>query len=147
MTFPNGLRSLNHPDFRRFFLAQFVALVCGWMHTEAPSWLVLQLPDSPLRLGLIGTLQFGPILLFSVVTGAVADRLPKRRVLVTTQLALAVLALVLASLGAAGRRALVAGGAGGGAGRPGPDVRLPGPPVVHDRDGRQGRSGQRRRPE
>ena len=102
MTFPNGLRSLNHPDFRRFFLAQFVALVCGWMQTVAQSWLVLQLTDSPLRLGLIGTLQFGPILLFSVVTGAVADRLPKRRVLVTTQLALAVLALVLASLVASG---------------------------------------------
>jgi predicted MFS family arabinose efflux permease len=102
MTFPNGLRSLNHPDFRRFFLAQLVALVCGWMHTVAQSWLVLQLTDSPLRLGLIGTLQFGPILLFSVVTGAVADRLPKRRVLVTTQLALAVLALILASLVASG---------------------------------------------
>ena len=57
------------------------------MQTVAQSWLVLQLTDSPLRLGLIGTLQFGPILLFSVVTGAVADRLPKRRVLVTTQLA------------------------------------------------------------
>jgi len=102
MTFPNGLRSLNHPDFRRFFLAQFVSLICGWMQTVAQSWLVLQLTDSPLRLGLIGTLQFGPILLFSVVTGAVADRLPKRRVLVTTQLTLAALALVLAALVASG---------------------------------------------
>jgi predicted MFS family arabinose efflux permease len=102
MTFPNGLRALNHPDFRRFFLAQMLALVCGWMQTVAQSWLVLQLTGSPLRLGLIGTLQFGPILLFSVVTGAVADRLPKRRVLVVTQLALAVLALVLAALVATG---------------------------------------------
>ena len=98
MTFPNGLRALNHADFRRFFLAQMVALVCGWMQTVAQSWLVLQLTGSPLRLGLIGTLQFGPILLFSVVTGAVADRLPKRRVLVVTQLTLAMLALVLAAL-------------------------------------------------
>ena len=102
MTFPNGLRSLNHPDFRRFFLAQLLSLICGWMQTVAQSWLVLQLTDSPLRLGLIGTLQFGPILLFSVVTGAVADRLPKRRVLVTTQLTLAALALVLAALVASG---------------------------------------------
>jgi predicted MFS family arabinose efflux permease len=102
MTFPNGLRSLNHPDFRRFFLAQLLSLICGWMQTVAQSWLVLQLTDSPLRLGLIGTLQFGPILLFSVVTGAVADRLPKRRVLVTTQLTPAALALVLAALVASG---------------------------------------------
>jgi predicted MFS family arabinose efflux permease len=103
MTFPNGLRALNHPDFRRFFLAQMVALVCGWMQTVAQSWLVLQLTGSPLRLGLIGTLQFGPILLFSVVTGAVADRLPKRRVLVATQLTLAALALAMAALVASGR--------------------------------------------
>jgi predicted MFS family arabinose efflux permease len=103
MPFPSGLRALNHPDFRRFFLAQLAALVSGWMHTVAQSWLVLQLTDSPLRLGLIGTLQFGPILLFSIVTGAFADRLPKRRVLVTTQVTLAILALVLAALVASGR--------------------------------------------
>jgi len=103
MIFPSGLRALNHPDYRRFFLAQLVALVSGWMHTVAQSWLVLQLTDSPLRLGLIGTLQFGPILLFSVVSGAIADRLPKRRVLVATNLTLALLALALAGLVASGQ--------------------------------------------
>jgi predicted MFS family arabinose efflux permease len=103
MTFPSGLRALNHADFRRFFLAQLVAMVSGWMHTVAQSWLVLQLTDSPLLLGLIGTLQFGPILLFSIVTGAFADRVPKRHLLVTTQLALATLAVLLASLVATGR--------------------------------------------
>jgi len=103
MIFPSGLRALNHADFRRFFLAQLVAMVSGWMHTVAQSWLVLQLTDSPLRLGLIGTLQFGPILLFSIVTGAYADRLPKRRLLVTTQLVLAALAVALAALVASGR--------------------------------------------
>jgi len=102
MIFPSGLRALNHPDYRRFFLAQLVALVSGWMHTVAQSWLVLQLTDSPLRLGLIGTLQFAPILLFSIVTGAIADRLPKRRLLVATNLTLATLALVMAALVASG---------------------------------------------
>jgi predicted MFS family arabinose efflux permease len=103
MSFPSGLRALNHPDYRRFFVAQLVALVSGWMHTVALSWLVLQLTDSPLRLGLIGTLQFAPILLFSIVTGAIADRLPKRRLLVATNLTLAVLALGLAALVASGQ--------------------------------------------
>ena len=102
MPFPSGLRALDHADFRRFFAAQLGALVSGWMHTVAQSWLVLQLTDSPFRLGLIGTLQFGPILLLSIVTGAIADRLPKRRVLMTTQLVLALLALVLAALVSAG---------------------------------------------
>ena len=103
MAFPSGLRALNHPHFRRFFVAQIVAMISGWMHTVAQSWLVLQLTDSPLRLGLIGTLQFGPILVFSLVTGAFADRLPKRRLLVTTQLVLAALAVALAALVASGR--------------------------------------------
>ena len=98
MPFPSGLRALNHADFRRFFLAQLVALVCGWMHTVSQSWLVLTLTDSPLRLGLIGTLQFAPILLFSIFTGAVADRVPKRRLLMATQTIAAGLALVLAAL-------------------------------------------------
>ena len=84
MTLPSGLRAFQHADFRRFFLAQFVAQVGSWMQTVAQSWLVLQLTSSPLLLGLIGTLQFGPILLFSIVSGALADRLPKKRVLIVT---------------------------------------------------------------
>lgn len=98
MRFPRALRALDHDDFRVFFAAQLVALVGGWMQTVAQSWLVLQLTNSPFRLGLIGTLQFAPVLLFSLVSGAVADRLPKRRLLVVTQTILGVQALTLAAL-------------------------------------------------
>ena len=98
MLFPRALRALNHDEFRLFFAAQLVSLVGSWMQTVAQSWLVLQLTDSPFRLGLIGTLQFAPVLLFSIVSGAVADRLPKRRLLVVTQTVLACQALTLAAL-------------------------------------------------
>jgi predicted MFS family arabinose efflux permease len=98
MPWPRGLRALAHRDYRIFFAAQFVGLVGSWMQSVAQAWLVLQLTDSPLRLGLLSALQFGPVLLFSVVTGVVADRLPKRRLLVATQLVLAALALALAGL-------------------------------------------------
>src|SRR3989441_4618154 len=73
------------------------------MQAVAQAWLVLQLTDSPFRLGLISTLQFSPILVFSVVTGAVADRLPKRALLVATQTTLACQALLLGALVATGR--------------------------------------------
>jgi MFS family permease len=96
--FPRGLRALNHPEFRRFYGAQLLAQVGTWMQTVAQSWLVLQLADSPFKLGLIGTLQFLPILLFSVISGAVADRLPKRRVLIVTQATLACQAAAVAAL-------------------------------------------------
>ena len=81
MRFPAGLRALNHADYRRFYVGQCVSQVGSWMQSVGQAWLVLQLTGSPLRLGLIGTLQFAPVLLFSLFTGALADRLPKRRVL------------------------------------------------------------------
>ena len=98
MPLPTALRAFRHADFRRFFAAQFVAQVGSWMQTVAQSWLVLQLTSSPLLLGLIGTLQFAPILLFSIVAGAVADRVPKRRLLLVTQSVLGGQALVLGAL-------------------------------------------------
>jgi predicted MFS family arabinose efflux permease len=99
---PHGLRALNHPDFRRFFLSQFAAQVGSWMQNVAQAWLVLQLTNSPFRLGLLATLQFSPVLLFSIVSGAVADRLPKRRLLIATQTTLACQGLLLALLVATG---------------------------------------------
>jgi predicted MFS family arabinose efflux permease len=98
MTFPRGLRALNHAQFRRFFSAQLVALTGSWMQTVAQSWLVLSLTNSPFRLGLIGTLQFAPVLAFSIFSGAVADRFPKRRILMLTQAALAAQAAALGAL-------------------------------------------------
>src|SRR5205823_4549760 len=98
VTFPGGLRALNHRDFRVFWTGQLVSLVGTWMQSVAQSWLVLQLSDSPLKLGLIGTFQFAPVLLFSVVAGAIADRLPKRRLILATQTALCLQALALTAL-------------------------------------------------
>src|SRR5216684_3665450 len=107
MPLPIGLRALRHPDYRRFFTAQFVAQTGSWMQTVAQSWLVLQLSPSPFKLGLIGSLQFAPILLFSIASGALADRLPKRRLLICTQTALGCLALILAALVGSGLGGLV----------------------------------------
>src|SRR6266542_5830796 len=72
MPLPIGLRAFHHADFRRFFWAQLVAQTGTWMQTVAQSWLVLQLTPSPFKLGLIGSLQFAPILLFSIASGALA---------------------------------------------------------------------------
>src|SRR2546421_4996399 len=79
MTVPAGLRALRHRDFRVFFAGQAVALVRSWMQQVAQAWLVLSLTNSPLRLGLVRSLNFLPLLLFAIVRGAVRHRLPKRR--------------------------------------------------------------------
>ena len=102
MPLPTGLRALRHADYRRFVAAQIVAQIGVWMQTVAQSWLVLQLTPSPFKLGLIGTLQFAPILLFSVASGALADRVPRRKLLILMQAALGIQALGLALLVASG---------------------------------------------
>ena len=102
MAFPHGLRALNHAPFRSFFLAQLVALVGAWMQTVSQSWLVLQLTDSPFKLGLLGTLQFGPILLLSPFAGVIADRWSRRGLLIASQSALLCQAWALALLVATG---------------------------------------------
>jgi len=98
VTFPSGLRALDHRDFRLFWTGQLVSLIGTWMQSVAQSWLVLQLSGSPLKLGLIGTFQFAPVLLFSVVAGALVDRLPKRRLILATQTLLALQAFTLTAL-------------------------------------------------
>ena len=97
-TIPAWLRAFRHRDFRLLWFGQIVSLTGTWMQSLGQSWLVLELTGSPFRLGLISTLQFGPFLVLSFVAGAVADRLPKRRVLVVTQTALLLQAAVLATL-------------------------------------------------
>jgi predicted MFS family arabinose efflux permease len=102
MPLPSGLRALAHADYRRFAAAQLVSQVGSWMQSVAQSWLVLQLTPSPFKLGLIGTLQFGPILLLSIAAGALADRVPKRKLLITTQTVQCGYSLALAALVASG---------------------------------------------
>jgi MFS family permease len=77
--------ALRHRNFRLFWTGQLVSLIGTWMQTTGQAWLVLQLTKSAWALGLVGALQFLPIMLFSLFGGVLADRLPKRKVLLFTQ--------------------------------------------------------------
>lgn len=90
--------ALRHRDFRLFWLGQMVSLIGTWMQTMAQAWLVLDLTGSPFLLGLVGAVQFGPFLLFSLLAGVAADRFPKRRLLIVTQCTLMILALGLGTV-------------------------------------------------
>jgi MFS family permease len=98
MQFPAALRALNHRDFRLFWIGQSISSVGSWMQSVGLSWLVLELTDSPFRLGVVSALQFGPVLLLSAIAGVVVDRTPKRPLILTTQTALMVPAFALAVL-------------------------------------------------
>jgi MFS family permease len=95
---PAALRAFRHRDFRLFFSGQLISLVGTWMQSVAQAWLVLELTNSPFRLGLVSALQFAPMLVLSFFAGALADRLRKRRLVLTSQSVLFSQALALALL-------------------------------------------------
>jgi MFS family permease len=94
----NALPAFKYRNFRLFWFGQLISLIGTWMQTTGQSWLVLQLTHNSLALGTVGALQFLPILLFTLYGGVLADKLPKRRVLLFTQSASAVVATILGVL-------------------------------------------------
>src|SRR5579884_3499871 len=82
-----ALSSLRHRNYRLYWSGQVVSLVGTWMQAIGQAWLVLELTNSGFQLGLVGALQALPVLLLSLFGGVVADRWPKRRVLMVTQTA------------------------------------------------------------
>ena len=77
--------ALRHRNFRLFFVGQLISLIGTWMQTTAQAWLVLELTRSAWLLGVVGALQFLPVMFLSLFGGVLADRLPKRKVLLFTQ--------------------------------------------------------------
>lgn len=77
--------ALRHRNFRLFWSGQLISLIGTWMQTTGQAWLVLEMTHSAWLLGIVGALQFLPVMLFSLFGGVLADRLPKRRVLLFTQ--------------------------------------------------------------
>jgi MFS family permease len=90
-----ALTSLRHRNYRLYWFGQVISLIGSWMQAIGQAWLVLELTHSAWQLGLVGALQFLPVLLFSIVGGIFADRWPKRRVLLVTQAAAMIQALLL----------------------------------------------------
>ncbi len=91
-------RSLGIRNYRLFFFGQLVSVTGTWMQTVAQTWLVLNLTGSGVDLGITVALQFLPMLLFGLWGGLLADRSDKRKLLIGTQVAGGLLALVLFGL-------------------------------------------------
>jgi len=100
---PAAFRSLKHRNFRLFFGGQLISLVGTWMQTIAQSWLIYRLTGSSVLLGLLGFVSHIPIFLLSPIGVLTADRWPRQRVVIATQVSSMVLAFLLAALTFAGR--------------------------------------------
>jgi MFS family permease len=90
--------ALRHRDFRLFLGGQLVSQCGTWVQTVAQGWLVLQLTNSALAVGLVTALGSFPILLLTLYGGVVADRVDKRRLVIVLQSLMLCEALALAVL-------------------------------------------------
>ncbi|MEU9037693.1 MFS transporter [Streptomyces sp. NPDC048352] len=94
--------SLKIRNYRLFATGQVVSNTGTWMQRIAQDWLVLSLTGSASAVGITIALQFLPMLLFGLYGGVLADRLPKRPLLITTQSAMGLTGVALAALTLAG---------------------------------------------
>src|SRR6266704_2486852 len=95
--------ALRHRNFRLFWSGQLISLTGTWMQTIGQAWLVLELTHSAWLLGVVGALQFLPVLILALFGGVLADRLPKRPMLLFTQSCALLQAAVLWVLVATGQ--------------------------------------------
>ena len=95
---PRTLAALQVRNYRLYLSSQVVATTGLWMQRIAQDWLVLELTGSITAVGVAVALQFLPVLLFGLFGGVIADRYPKRRILLVTQSVAASMALTLGLL-------------------------------------------------
>jgi MFS family permease len=100
---PRGaFAALSSRSYRIYLGGQSLANIGTWMQSIAQDWLIFGLTRSSAAVGVTMALQFLPMLALGLHTGAVADRLPKRRILLTTQTLNAAAAGTLAVITIAG---------------------------------------------
>jgi MFS family permease len=90
--------SLAIPDYRWYWIGLLAYFSAMQMQMVAQGWLVYQITDSAVSLGLVSAALGIPILLFSMFGGVIADQLDKRKIMIVTQIGLSVLMLIIAIL-------------------------------------------------
>lgn len=90
--------SLHTRNFRILLTGQVISFIGGWTQRIAQDWLVLTLTGSATAVGVTTALQFLPTLLFGPFGGLLADRFPKRRILLVTQSVMLAASSTLAAL-------------------------------------------------
>src|SRR5438874_4473780 len=90
--------ALHYRDFRLLWFGAFTSTCGTFMQALAQGWLVYKITGSALLLGLDGFLSTGPMLLFSLFGGVIADRIDRKKVMLASQWAQMTFAFVLAIL-------------------------------------------------
>jgi predicted MFS family arabinose efflux permease len=95
--------ALRHREFRLLWAGQAATAMALWMDQVVRGWLMYELTNSPIQLGLVHGVQAIPILVLSPVAGSVADRYPRKLQVVVAQVLAGLMFVVLALLIVTGR--------------------------------------------
>jgi predicted MFS family arabinose efflux permease len=105
---PGFLASFSHRPFRLLWAGAFLSSIGTWTQDVALSWLIQTRLGNPFYLGLRSFAQELPLLSFMLLGGAIADRIDRRRILLSSQLFQMAMALLLGALYLRGRLGIVA---------------------------------------
>ncbi len=95
---PPTFRSLAHRNFRLWFAGQGISLVGTWMQYMAQQVLVYRLTGSAAALGIVSAIGLIPVIPLGLWGGSIADRAPRRTIILLAQSVMMVQAFVLALL-------------------------------------------------
>jgi MFS family permease len=101
-----AISALRHRNYRLYWFGQLSSVLAQNMEHVAQGWLVLELTNSPLALGLTGLSHAIPTITLTLVGGAVADRADRRRIMIASQTGSALMFLTIAVLVLTGQIAL-----------------------------------------
>src|SRR6202162_2210258 len=100
---PSLWRPLRTPIFRNLLLADVVSDVGTFMQSVGAAWLMISLNAGPMYVALIQTASALPFFIFALPAGAIGDIVDRRRLILFTEIWMAVVALTLSVMTLAGR--------------------------------------------
>lgn len=90
--------AFRHKNYQLYFIGQLISLIGTWLQMVALGWLVLELTHSAFWVGLISAISSLPVLVFILFGGVIVDRLPKKNILLFTQISAMIFAFILGIL-------------------------------------------------
>lgn len=102
LSISRGFGSLRHRNYRLYSGSQLISQIGWWMQGVSVPWLLLELGGTPMQLGLVVALQFGPAMFLAPFGGVLADRMDKRKLLLVTESLAMTQALIMFTLAITG---------------------------------------------
>ena len=99
---PAGLIALRERNFVLYVTGQFTSQLGSWIELTAVSWIMYEMTNSPLLLGLVGLFRATPTIMLALFGGAIADRVPRRLLLMCTESTMLTVSLVMGTLAVTG---------------------------------------------